>query len=144
MHHFTETIFCFTGTLKSVWWCLNKSGQIAAFVFYLFIPAALLRIQITKCLWASSLSSLPFFSDLWPFSFSVLPLLPPVRDDFFGKAGLASAHLLTSFPGLLLSHPSGLFFVSVFCVALYLPLHLTYLNFWLLFNKDLPINIRLK
>lgn len=71
----------------------------------------------------SLLSSLPvhlfFFSDLWPFS--LLLLLPPVRDDFFGKAHLAYArgHILLVMssplpPGLQLSHPSGSFSVSAF------------------------------
>lgn len=59
-------------------------------MLYFFIPAALLQTHINKCLSASSLSSLPFFfSDLWALSSSILLLLPPVRDDFFGKAGLA-------------------------------------------------------
>lgn len=65
-------------------------------------------------------------------SFLLLPLSlplslffwPPVRDDYFGKAGLASAPILTSFPGLLLSHPHGslplclLFcgFIFAFCI----------------------------
>lgn len=75
-------------------------------------------------------------------SLSILLLLPPVRDDFFGKACLAYAHMVTlcllcHYPGLQLSHLSGSFFVLLFPVALYLPLHLTNFIFRALYLENI-------
>lgn len=84
----------FAGTLKSTRFS-DTSDQPAQLLLCSSLPLLFLRIINA---YQRPLLSSPL-SDLWAFSLSFLLLLPPVRDDFFGKALLVCAHffiILTS------------------------------------------------
>lgn len=84
----------FAGTLKSTRFS-DPSDQPAQLLLCSSLPLLFLRIINA---YQRPLLSSPL-SDLWAFSLSFPLLLPPVRDDFFGKALLVCAHffiILTS------------------------------------------------